>query len=129
MTENNTEKGSKEELFLEYLFNEAKGNIREAMRMAGYPSNHPTTSLLKKLNDEILQLTREYIASHSPQAAITLVHTLTNPSEPGTNNVLKAAQEILDRAGVVKEEKIAVTGGGVAILPSKQTQTEEEETN
>jgi hypothetical protein len=48
----------------------------------------------------------------------------SNKPVPQANNKLQAAQTILDRAGVVKTDKLDVNhnvSGGIFILPEKQT--------
>jgi len=48
----------------------------------------------------------------------------SNKPVPQANNKLAAAQTILDRAGVVKTDKLDVNhnvSGGIFILPEKQT--------
>jgi len=45
---------------------------------------------------------------------------LDNPIALGVKEVLMASKEILDRAGIVKSEKIELGGNGIFILPSKR---------
>lgn len=115
-----------EQLFLEYLFQEAAGDVRAAMSLAGYPKSQTITSLLSKLHDEVIQKAREYLVGHTPEAVIKMIGVMRDPSTPGTPNLLKAAQEIMDRAGLVKEEKVAVTSGGVVFLPEKRKPNDSE---
>ena len=92
----------KQELFLEAVMGEARGNLRAAMRIAGY--------------------------SDTPKAAFGMIDVLDDPNTLGARNSISAAREILDRTGLVKKEKIEVTGatGGIFILPPKQEHGEDD---
>ena len=45
----------KQEAFLEALVTDAKGNIREAMKMAGYASTTKTAEVVSALREEIIE--------------------------------------------------------------------------
>ena len=109
-----------QKLFLEVLFDEAGGDVVTAKKMAGYSPTYPTSSIMKTLQDEIVDATKTFLARNGPKAAIGLVGVLDNPLELGVKEKMAAAKDILDRVGVVKTEKIDVTSNGVFILPSKR---------
>lgn len=110
-----------EELFLDVLFKEAKGDYRIARELAGYPAKYPVTTLAKKLKDEIVERAQLYLALHGPAAVSCLLEIITAIDPvPGAREKIAAAKEILDRGGVVKTEKKEVNyTGGVVILPPK----------
>jgi hypothetical protein len=115
---------NKENKFLEVLFGEAKGNIQSAMKLSGLTGN-PNT-LMKRLSKHIKTLSEEYMAAHTGRAVISLVSIFDDPNAPGNKNLLTAAKEVLDRGGVVKEEKQTITEQNfMFILPAKEKDDEE----
>jgi hypothetical protein len=109
--------------FLDALFHpEVKGDPRVAMVVAGYAPNTPVGQLMDSLTDEIIERAKKYIAAHSPKAAMAMVGVINDPTALGTEKVITAAKEILDRAGVVKKEKLEIEskGGGILLLPAKR---------
>lgn len=115
-----------QKLFLEVLFDQAAGNVVEAKRLAGYSDTYPTTQLVKVLQDEIIEATKDFIARNGPKAAVKMVGILDNPVALGNKEILAASKEVLDRAGVVKTEKIDITSNGIFILPAKNVETDDE---
>ena len=111
--------------FLEAMANEAKGNIRVAANMAGYSSETAIgRDVVSPLQDELIALANNVLATHSVQAAFGLTGVLDDPTALGAKNAVTAASQILDRVGIVKKEKIEVStdGQGVFILPPKSTE-------
>lgn len=118
----NKELTDKQKLFLDLLFDdEVQGDIQLAKKLAGYSDSTPVSVLLSALADEIYERTREYLAANAPKAAMSLAGVLKTPTTPGVQNALRAAEQLLDRAGHVKTEKVQVQtdGGGLFILPPK----------
>lgn len=109
-----------QKLFLEVLFDEAGGDVVVAKKLANYSPTYPTSSIMKTLQDEIVEATKTFLARNGPKAAIGLVGVLNNPLELGVKEKMAAAKDILDRIGVVKTEKVDVTSNGVFILPTKR---------
>ena len=106
--------------FLEVLFNEAGGNINHAMRMAGFSEGYSRRSLTNYLKEEIIEATQLYIAMNAPRAAMAVVSGIADPTELGLKEKLNAAKDLLDRAGLVKTEKVQVESpSGIMILPAK----------
>ena len=68
---------------------------------------------------------RDRLAREAPTAAFKLIEVMKSDKPvPQANNKLQAAQTILDRAGVVKTDKLDVNhnvSGGIFILPEKHT--------
>ena len=98
----------RQEVFLDCLFDEANGNLREAMRIAGYSANTKTSSVLRTLQDQIIDRTQMYLAANGPMAAMAMTGVLTDPTALGNRDRISAAREILDRTGIVKTERITV---------------------
>jgi len=118
-TKNLTEK---QESFLENLFGKARGNPREAAKLAGYDENG-YQKVIKSLKQEIIERAEGVLATHSPKAVMGMVNALDDDgSVPGANTRLEAAKQILDRVGISKTERIDVNAKvqhGIFILPPK----------
>ena len=115
----------KQKKFIDALFGEAMGNHRLAMDIAGYSSNTTWRDVTANINEEILQASKEYLSMHAPKASVAITGIIDDPTELGNRDKLTAAKDVLDRAGVVKQEKIEVnTPSGLFILPSKKEEEE-----
>lgn len=116
-----------QEKFLEVLMTEAKGNIRQAMRLAGYGDNTKTSDVVNPLKEEIIERASLMLAMNAPKAAFGMIGVLDDPTAMGARNQINAAKEILDRTGLVKKEQVEVkaTGGGLFILPPKNADDDE----
>lgn len=116
--------------FLEVLFlseedGGAGGDAVKAKKLAGYHPTYSTKELVSYLKDEIVEATKNYLVQLGPKAVVKIGGVLDNPTNLGNKEVLAAAKEVLDRAGVGKTENISVSSsGGVLILPPKQESTE-----
>lgn len=108
-----------QKLFLEVLFEEANGDVVQAKKLANYSPTYPTSSIIKTLENEIIEATKQYLSRSGAKAAIKLVGILDNPTDLGTKEKLSAAKDILDRIGIAKTEKIDITSNGLFILPPK----------
>ena len=85
--------------FLNALFGEAKGNHAKAMRLAGYSENTNPHHILQSVRQEIIERAELEMAS----------------------------QQILDRVGLSKVEKINVETNkpvGLFVLPAKKEENE-----
>lgn len=119
-----------QEAFLEALCGESRGNVREAMKVAGYSLNTRTSEVVGPLRDEIIERASMVLAMNAPRATFSMVDVLNDPGSMGARNAVAAATQILDRTGLVKKEQIEVKGpeGGIFILPPKQvTPTDDEQ--
>jgi len=107
-----------QEKFLNALFGEAQGNFREAMSIAGYASTEYPARLIRQMKNEIIERAEYMLAANAPKAVLSMAGILDDPSALG-NRRLAAAKEILDRAGLVKTEKIEhkTTGASIILLP------------
>lgn len=121
MTDKLTEKQS---AFLDYLFGEAEGNPRLAAELAGYSSVTVAYSLLRSLKDEIIERASFILAMNSPKAAMTLVEAMDKgATSPSVSIKMNAAQQVLDRIGIVKHDKVDISSDsqmGIFILPAKK---------
>lgn len=107
--------------FLEVLFSDANGNISTAMRMAGFSEGYSRRSLTNYLKEEIIESTQLYIAMAAPKAAVAMINAIDDPTELGLKEKMSAAKDLLDRAGLVKTEKVQVEStGGIMVLPAKE---------
>ena len=113
--------------FIDALFDEAAGDVVMAKRIAGYSDGTPTRSVTESLKDEIFEATKSYMARLGPKAAIAYGSALDDPTQLGVKERMLAAGQVLDRSGLVKTEKVAVTAsGGLFILPPKDTEEDDE---
>jgi len=123
-TEEKKQLTEKQEAFLDALCGEARGDIRTAMRMAGYSDYTKTFEVVEPLKNEIIERTSTMLATNAPKATFSIVDVLDDPTSIGARNAVAAAREVLDRAGLVKKELVEVKGpeGGMFILPPKQSE-------
>jgi hypothetical protein len=112
----------KQENFLSNLI-ETKGNLKLSAELAGYSGNH--YQIIKSLRQEIVDLASNVLAREAPRAAFKLVEVMQSDTAiPQASVKLQAAQTILDRVGLGKQERMEVNHnvtGGIFILPEKQT--------
>ena len=118
----NKELTTQQKTFIDFLFGEAEGNPKKAGELAGYaPTSYP--KVIKSLKDEILERAEYSLALNSAKAVKGLVDALDEDGKtPGVNIRMEAAKQILDRVGLVKKDKIDITGQvahGIFILPAK----------
>ena len=112
----------KQKSFLGELFT-CEGNIGKAMEKAGYkPSSRQ--HVLSSLKDEIIEASKTELAAHAAQAVNRVVEGMNDIGEhPRAELRLKAAQTLLDRVGLGKQEKIDIEGKmlhGVVLMPAKK---------
>ena len=110
----------KQRVFLEVLFDQAKGSVLTAKQMAGYSENTSTTEVIRSMKDEIADATKEYLARVAPKAAYSMANVLDDPTELGIKEKIVAAKDLLDRTGHAKTERMEVSSStGLFILPPK----------
>ena len=111
-----------QEKFLDVLFGEAKGNPREAARLAGY-SSHSYPKVIRNLKKEITELAETHLSTHSAQAANRLIALLDEDgTTPQASIRLAAANSLLDRVGITKKDQLDINMKamhGIFILPAK----------
>ena len=115
---------SKQTLFLDALVSEdAMGDLRTAMRLAGYSDNTKVAYIARELRKEIREATELLLAMYAPKAAYALTSILDNPDTFNARHIISASKEILDRTGlgVKSQMEVAVnTHNPIFILPPKQ---------
>jgi hypothetical protein len=114
-----------QERFLDALYGEARGNPREAARIAGY-SDHSYPKVVRNLKKEITEL-----ATHSAKAATRLTDLLDEDgTTPHSNIRLAAANSVLDRVGISKKDQLDINMKamhGIFILPAKDGTNKDQE--
>ena len=116
---------AKQTLFLDALVSEdAMGDLRAAMRLAGYSDNTKVAYIARELRKEIREATETLLAMYAPRAAYALTSILDNPDTFNARHIISASKEILDRTGlgVKSQMEVAVsTHNPIFILPPKQS--------
>ena len=116
---------AKQTLFLDALVSEdAMGDLRTAMRLAGYSDNTKVAYVARELRKEIREATETLLAMYAPRAAYALTSILDNPDTFNARHIISASKEILDRTGlgVKSQMEVAVsTHNPIFILPPKQS--------
>jgi len=112
----------KQQKFLDCLI-QTGGDPKYAAELAGYAEGS-YFQVIKSLKNEIIELASHILAQSAPKAAIKLVQVLDSDEPiPQANVKLQAAQTILDRTGLGKQDKLDVNvqseGGALFILPAK----------
>jgi hypothetical protein len=110
--------------FLEALGGSAKGNIKQALQIAGYQETSQS-HVVDSLKEEIIDVANKILATSAPKASQKLVDILDSDDPiPQVSAKLQAAQTLLDRVGIAKRDKLDVTHtaiGGIFLLPEKKT--------
>ena len=121
--EKKRELNEQQQKFLDALAHEAKGNIKQALAIAGYAETSQS-NIVSSLKDEIVEVATKILAKSAPMASQKLVEILMSDDPiPQVNAKLQAAQTLLDRVGVAKRDKLDVTHtatSGIFILPDKE---------
>jgi len=107
--------------FLDYLATEAKGDLRKAKELAGYSDQTRLSEVVNPLKEEILELAKDMLNYSAVKAVVSLQSVLDTPHQLGAANAVKAATEVLDRIGVIKQadQQIGIPEGTIFILPPK----------
>ena len=117
---------AKQQLFLDALVSEeAMGDLRTAMRMAGYSDSTKIAHTARELRKEIKEATETLLALYAPKAAYALTSILDNPDALNARHIISASKEILDRTGFGVKSQLDVEVNAptaMFIMPPKQTQ-------
>jgi hypothetical protein len=114
---------TKQEKFLDALMDNG-GHVKNAVAAAGY-KEHSRSWLTRSLRNEIVDRTRNMLATHSIKAASRIVEGLDADGTTPLNQMdhrLKTAETILDRVGVGKKQQVEIEANvmhGIIMLPSK----------
>lgn len=111
----------KQRKFLNLLVKNEFKDVSKCAKDAGYKNNY--WQLVSSLKEDIKEISEAVLLGSSPEAALTMT-TILSADKPIANaqTKLAAAKEILDRTGIIKEEKSTVNhqvSGGIFLLPTK----------
>lgn len=109
--------------FLDALFDtDVQGDIRKAMKKAGYSENTPTKDVIGPLKDQIIERAKDYMALNAGKAVFGMVNLLDRPATPGAKAIIAAAESIMDRVGIVKKDAslAGLPKGAIILLPPKK---------
>lgn len=104
---------------------EFKGTFKDAMTLAGYPPTTPMHVVKKAIAKPLIERGDIEMAAGTPQSIKRLLKILEDPELPGAKVLLAAVQTWLDRAGIVKKEKLEIehtAPNGVVFLPPKNNE-------
>ena len=91
----------KQTVFLDALTSEeAMGDLRKAMQIAGYSDNTKISHTARELRKEIKEAAETLLAMYAPKAAYALTSILDNPDTFNARHIISASKEILDRTGL-----------------------------
>jgi hypothetical protein len=110
-----------ENLFIDALF-EHNGNVNKAKQIAGFKAGTNAYLIRDRLTDVIIARAEKLLAVQAPRAVNKMTEVMEDPSILGASNQLAAAKEVLDRIGITKKERLAVTvdtPNAVLVLPPK----------
>ena len=126
MTTSIVSHSTKQQLFLDALLSEeAMGDLRAAMRIAGYSDNTKIAHTARELRKEIKEATETLLALYAPKAAYALTSILDNPDALNSRHIISASKEILDRTGFGVKTQLDVevnSPTAMFIMPPKQTE-------
>lgn len=103
----------------------AKNDFRDSREIASKAGINASDyyRLITSLKDDIVEIAGAMLLGAAPEAALALSGILNGKEyDPGNGVRLNAAKEILDRVGIVKEERINhdhKVSGGLFIIPAK----------
>ena len=106
--------------FFDLLLNN-KGNVAQAAETIGYNRTYAYT-LARKYKDYLIDRVESVLYLEGIRAANVMVESLSEDGRvPNANIRLAAAEKILDRIGLSKQERMTVdvTGQGIFVLPKK----------
>lgn len=102
---------------------------RVCAEKSGYKSDY--WMLITSLKDDIKLISESVLIGAAPEAAMALTNILSSEKPvPNAQTKLQAAREVLDRTGIVREEKHQHehnVSGGVFLLPVKHEIIQEED--
>ncbi len=116
----------RQKTLLEVMFSEEhwQKSLREKAILAGYPPQTNMTQVLctDVMSKAVIEKTKQHLTMNGPKIAMSLLQVLDDPHNPGNSVTISAAKELLDRIGVVKQDKMEVEvniPNALLILPEK----------
>ena len=113
---------SKQQVFLDALISEeCMGDLRSAMKIAGYSDNTKIANIARELRKEIKEATETLLAMYAPKAAYALMSILDSPEAFNARHIIAASKEILDRTGLgaKSQMEVEISPAAMFILPPK----------
>lgn len=98
-------------------------NPREAMRLAGYSDKSPINVIIRGIKQELLEIAESNLSLHVLGCVDAIIDVRDNPDQKGAKAKLEASSTVLDRAGVIKKDKLEIehrAASGVLIIPAKK---------
>ena len=94
---------------------------QECAKEAGFGGGY--WQLISSLKEDIKEISEAMLIGSAPEAALTITDLMVGDKMvPNAQTKLQAAKEVLDRSGVVRNEKIDINHnvtGGIFLLPVK----------
>jgi hypothetical protein len=100
------------------------GDLRTAMRLAGYSDSTKIAHTAKELRNEIKEATETLLAMYAPKAAYAFTSLLDAPDVLNARHIISASKEILNRTGFGIKSQMDVEVNAptaIFILPPKHT--------
>lgn len=97
-------------------------NMSQAALAAGYSAGTNPSMIAKRLAKEIVEEVAKKVAVTAPEALKKLTDLLKEPTSPGGQLSEKVANSLLEKAGIVKKDKVEVehiAPNAILILPPK----------
>lgn len=115
-----------QDAFLSAL-SETKGDVRAAMRKAGYSDNTTMKEVVAPLRDQIMAVAEETMAMNAMKAVGGLIDTIDKPDAVGAKVRVAAIKELLDRVGLIRKEPIqnALPPGAIIVMPPKNVEQDD----
>jgi hypothetical protein len=95
----------------------------EVKEKAGYAAKTSIYQILRPLKDAITERNQEYMILDASKSITALHDVVRTPTKPGNDQLIKAANSLLDRSGFGKKETDVVeikADKGIVILPAKR---------
>jgi len=113
-----------QKLFLDVLFDEARGDLKKAKELAGFSANTRVSDAILGIKERIIEKAKEVLAAHAVKAATTLIDGMDGVNGGGPDARLKkeSAESVLDRIGIAKNgimDGNTAGPGYIFILPPK----------
>jgi len=111
-----------QKVFIDAMLGEARGDPRTAAAIANYKPSY-AYEVVEKVKDELIEGAKRILALYGIKAAYSLTEALNDDDiTPQTKIKLRAAEQILDRIGVHKNEQAGVSlndSNAIILFPAK----------
>lgn len=116
----NKELSVEHQAFIDALLT-TRGNVTKAAELTGFSVQYGYR-LMKLLREHIIATAEEVLALHAIRATNVLIDGMEGDLEIGANNQIESAKQVLDRIGLVKKDKVEISGpaGGIFLFPEKR---------